>query len=132
MQNTNLGLLIIRSAIGILMLLHGLYKVFNGVEGIENMLHDKGMPGFMAYGVYLGEVAAPLFLIVGYRARLAALVLFINMSVIFFIAHPDQIFSLTEHWTWKLEIAGLYFFGSLGLFFTGAGRYALSHKNKWD
>ncbi len=128
----NIGLLILRFAIGSLMLFHGIAKLTNGVEGISNMLIGKGIPGFFAYGVYAGEVIAPILLIIGFRTRVAALILVINMLVIFFIAHPGDIFALTERGAWELELAGLYLFSSLALFFTGGGKFAVSSSNNWD
>ncbi len=128
----NIGLLILRFAIGSLMLFHGIAKLTNGVEGISNMLIGKGIPGFFAYGVYAGEVIAPILLIIGFRTRVAALILVINMQVIFFIAHPGDIFALTERGAWELELAGLYLFSSLALFFTGGGKFAVSSSNNWD
>ncbi|MEX1000701.1 MAG: DoxX family protein [Crocinitomicaceae bacterium] len=132
MKNQSLGILIIRLSLGILMLLHGIAKLSQGVAGIENMLESKGIPGFVAYGVYIGEVIAPLLLIVGYRTRIAAILLFLNMLVIVFIAHPENLLSVSSHGGWKMELAGLYLFGSLALIFMGGGDYALSSKNKWD
>lgn len=131
-KKIDLGLLINRLTIGILMLLHGLAKLSHGVEGIGGLLASKGLPEFLAYGVYVGEVLAPLAIIVGFRTRLAAVVLFINMLVITFMAHANDIFALSEHGGWKLELVGFYLFGSVVLFFTGSGKYALSHKNQWD
>ena len=128
----NTGLLILRLAVGGLMLFHGIAKLLNGVEGISNMLVGKGMPGFFAYGVYAGEVIAPILLMIGFRTRIAALILVINMLVIFLIAHPGDIFALPERGAWDLELAGLYLFGSLALFFTGGGKFAVSSSNKWD
>ncbi|MDX2445117.1 MAG: DoxX family protein [Bacteroidales bacterium] len=129
-QNT--GFLILRIALGSSMLLHGISKLLNGVEGISNMLIGKGIPGFLAYGVYAGEVIAPILLMIGFRTRIAALILVINMLVIFFIAHPGDIFALTEKGAWELELAGLYLFSSLALFFTGGGKFAVSSSNNWD
>jgi putative oxidoreductase len=37
------------------------------------MLADKGIPSFMAYGVYLTEIVAPLLILIGFRTRLASL-----------------------------------------------------------
>jgi len=132
MKNQNLGLLILRLALGILMLFHGISKLINGIDGIENMLDDQGIPGFFAFGVYLGEIVAPLLLVVGYRTKIAALLLFANMLVILFIAHPNELLTLNNHGAWSLELPGLYLLGSLALIFTGGGQYALSSGNRWD
>lgn len=130
MKNTNLGLLILRLSLGILMLLHGLAKL-KGVSFIEGTLEQKGLPSVLAYGVYIGEIIAPLMLIVGYRARFAALVLLINCLAIIYLGGYD-VFATTKYGGWAAELPGLFLFGALALIFTGGGRYAMSQKSSWD
>lgn len=132
MKNGSISLLIVRLSVGILMLFHGVGKIRYGISGIGDMLTQKGIPEFISYGVYLGEIVAPLMLILGFRTRIAALMLLINMLVIIFIAHPSDILAVTSHGTWKLELAGFYLAGSLVLLISGGGKYGLSHKKKWD
>ena len=50
-----LGVILLRWTLAILMLFHGWAKVTGGVGGIEGMLAGKGLPGVLAYGVYIGE-----------------------------------------------------------------------------
>ncbi len=75
------GKLLLRLVVGGLMLFHGLHKLFDGVDGISAMLVAKGLPGFIAYGVLVGEVVAPILLILGVLTRPAALVLAFTMAV---------------------------------------------------
>ena len=131
-RNADIGLLILRFSIGLMMLLHGIAKISHGVDGIAGMLNGIGLPGWIAFGVYMGEVVAPLFMMAGFRTRLASAVFIVNMLVILFIAHGSQLFSLSPMGGWVLELQGLYFFGAVALFFTGGGKYALSSKNSWD
>lgn len=131
-QSIHFGLLILRLTLGLLMLLHGYAKIMSGVGGIENTLIDKGLPGFIAYGVYVGEVIAPLLMIVGFRTRLAALIFAFNMLVAALLAHPTDIFALTERGIYSLETLALFLFGGLALFFTGGGKFAISTKSWWD
>jgi putative oxidoreductase len=126
------GLLILRISLGVLMLLHGIAKITGGVGGIENNLVDKGLPGFIAYGVYVGEVIAPLMMIVGFRTRLAALIFAFNMLVAALLVHPNDIFALTDRGIYSLETLALFLFGGLALFFTGGGKFAVSSKSWWD
>ena len=58
-KNTDLGLLILRIAVGGLMLQHGIAKL-NGVSNIKGMLFATGLPAFSAYGVYITEIVAPI------------------------------------------------------------------------
>lgn len=131
-RNMDVGLLILRISIGLMMLLHGIAKISHGVDGIAGMLEGFGLPGWIAFGVYMGEVVAPLLMMLGFRTRLASGVFLFNMLVILLIAHGSQLFSLSPMGGWVLELQGLYFFGALALFFTGGGKYALSSKNSWD
>jgi len=131
-KSINTGLLLMRITLGVLLFLHGFSKLVHGIDGIVGRMADTGLPGFFAYGVYLGEVVAPLLIIVGFRTRLAALIFAFNMLVALFIAHSDSIFALSRSGGWAVELIGLYFFGSLSLFFTGAGKYAVSTKSWWD
>jgi putative oxidoreductase len=131
-KNTDLGLLILRITLGGLMLFHGVAKIVHGIEGIQNMLINKGLPGFFAYGVFIGEIIVPILLILGFRTRVAALIFAFNMLVAMILAHSGDVFSISKHGGWAVELIALFLFGSLALFFTGGGKYALSKSNNWD
>jgi len=131
-RNTDLGLLILRLSVGILMLLHGISKLMNGIDGIEQMVVQAGLPSFFAYGAYIGEVIAPLLIIVGIATRPAAAILAFNCFTATLLVHSNDIFSLNAQGGWAIELLGLFFFGALALVFTGGGKYALSHKHIWD
>lgn len=131
-KNNDLGLLIIRLSIGILMLMHGIFKIGHGVGFIEQMIVDMGMPSFFAYGVYIGEVVASIFIILGFATRIAAIVFAINCMVAALMVNPGGILALNEVGGWDKELLGLYFFGAVALIFTGGGKYALSNKYIWD
>lgn len=128
----NIGLLVLRLSIGGLMLFHGYHKLINGIDGIMGLLNDIGLPGFLAYAVFLGELIAPVLLIIGYRARLASLFIATTMIVAIFLAHSDEIFKIGTHGNWAIEINGLYLLGSIAIIFLGGGKLGLSSSNKWD
>lgn len=128
----NSALLLLRLSLGIMMLFHGFSKLTHGVDGIGNMLSDKGIPYFIAYGVIIGEYIAPLLMIIGFRTKLASMVFAFTMVVAILLAHSSDIFTLSEHGSWAIELQGLYLFGSIALALTGAGKYAVSTKSKWD
>jgi putative oxidoreductase len=75
------GKLLLRVTIGVLVLLHGIFKLSAGVGFIGGMLAKAGLPGGLAYLVYVGEIVAPLLLIAGFWTRAAAGVIVINMIV---------------------------------------------------
>ncbi len=125
-KNTDLGLLLLRISVGGLMLFHGVSKLIHGISFlVDNM-------GAFGYAVYIGEVLAPIAILIGFRTRIAAVLLAITCVVAVATAHAQEIFTISEHGGYALELLGLYFFGALALFFTGAGKYAVSNKNQWD
>ena len=128
----NIGLLILRLSIGGLMLFHGYHKLISGIDSIVRMISEIGLPGSLAYTVFIGELIAPLFMIVGYRTRIASLFIAITMVVAIFLGHPNEFFKLGDHGSWALEINGLYLFGSLSILLLGGGKLALSSSSKWD
>ncbi|CAM3536744.1 DoxX family protein [Flavobacterium chungbukense] len=125
-KNTDLGLLLLRISTGGLMLFHGVSKLIHGISFlVDNM-------GAFGYAVYIGEVLAPIAILIGFRARIAAVLLAVTCVVAVATAHAQEIFTISEHGGYALELLALYLFGALALFFTGAGKYAVSSKNQWD
>lgn len=129
----DLGRLILRLALGILVLLHGLSKLFNGIGGIQSMLAAQGLPAFFAWGAYLGEVLGPILVILGIYNRLGALLIAVNMVAAIFLAHMGQLFLLTKSGGWQLELQGMFLFTAIALIFMGAGAYSLGGRNgRWN
>ena len=120
------GKLVLRLTIGILILLHGLAKLMNGVGFIEGMLASRGVPAFFAYAVYVGEVIAPVLLILGIYTRIAALLVAINMVVAIVLVHMGELFAMTKTGGWALELQGLFLFGAIAVALLGAGRYSVA------
>src|ERR1044072_6471345 len=89
--NADLGRLLLRITLGFCLLFHGVAKIQGGIDGIAHDLIALGAPGFIAYGVYVGEVLAPLLLILGFYSRLGAVLVEINMVFALGIAHRADI-----------------------------------------
>ncbi|MEQ8798423.1 MAG: DoxX family protein [Salinisphaeraceae bacterium] len=124
-NTADIGKLILRAYIGLAMLGHGIPKILGGIGGIEGMLANQGLPGLLAYGVYVGEVVAPVMLILGLYARIGGVLVVINMLFAIALAHTGEIFALTERGAWALELQGFFLFGGLVVALIGGGRYAL-------
>ena len=107
------GVLLLRWTLVILMIFHGWAKVTGGVSGIEGMLVGKGLPAFLAYGVYIGELVAPLFLLIGLWVVPAALVIAINMAVAVALAHSTHFLDITATGGWRLELQAFFFMTAL-------------------
>ena len=120
------GKLILRLTLRILMLLHGIAKIFGGVDGLEKMVAGAGLPSVLAYGVYLGEVLAPLLVIFGFFARFGAAIIVVNMLFAIFLAHRADLFLLTRSGGWALELQGFFLFTALALVFMRPGRFAIN------
>lgn len=131
-KNQSTALLTQRVTIGILILFHGIANTGSGFAFIKSVLVGHGIPEFLAYGAFLGEVMAPLLIIAGFRTRLAGLALAINMLVAILSAHAGDILSLNAFGAWAIELQLFYLLGGVALFFSGAGAYAASKDNFWD
>lgn len=131
-QNKEIGLLIQRLSVGILILFHGIANMNTNYSFIKGVLNGIGIPEFVAYLVFIGEIIAPILMIIGWRARLASLVLAFNMLIAILLVHTADIFTLNQFGGWGIELQSLFLFGSIAIFFLGAGRYAVSASSKWD
>lgn len=127
LDNADLGKLIIRLTLGGLMLFHGISKLINGIGFIEGQLASHGIPAFFAYGVYIGEVIAPLMVLLGYQTRIGALIIVFNMLVALALVHSHQLLTLGGNGGWALELQGFFLFTALALVFLGPGKYKLKN-----
>lgn len=114
--------------LGVLMLFHGYAKLRNGVSGIEGMLQGMGLPGWIAFGVYIGEVLAPILLIVGWYARVGGAIIAINMVFAIALAHSKQLLDLTKTGGWALELQAFFLLCGLVVALIGPGRYAINNR----
>ncbi|MEX0730906.1 MAG: DoxX family protein [Aquisalimonadaceae bacterium] len=126
--NDDLGKLILRLTLGILILLHGLAKITGGIGGIQGMLGGAGLPGFIAYGVYLGEVLGPIMIMIGWHTRIGALLIAINMLFAIGLAHTNELFAFTGTGGWALELQGMFLLTAVALIFTGPGAFSINRK----
>lgn len=128
-KSNDLALLVLRIAVGGLLLLHGIAKLRSGfdagLEGIEGMLNAKGLPESLAIGVYVGEVIAPLLLLVGWIVRIAAGTVAFNMLLSIWLAYGSAAFQLNQHGGLEVELNVLYLAGALALMLAGGGRFVL-------
>ena len=122
----DIGKLILRLTTAGLILFHGTSKLIHGVSFIGGALAASHVPSFIAYGVYLGEVVAPLFIIFGLWTRVASLVVVFNMIVAIALEAYRNTFVIQRTGAWGLEAEAFYLLTALVIFFLGAGRYSVT------
>jgi putative oxidoreductase len=122
----DLGKLLLRVGLGGLLLFHGVHKLLNGLEPIKVMLGNHNISQAVSYGVYLGELVAPVLIIVGLFSRIGGLVIAINMLVAVLLVHTGALMALTpETGGYALELQAFYLIGGLVVALLGAGRFSL-------
>lgn len=104
----DLGKLILRLTLGVLILLHGIAKISGGIAGIEKMLEGNGLPGFLALGVYVGEILAPILVVL--------------------LAHRADLLQLTKTGGWALELQAFFLFTAVAVALIGPGRFGINHR----
>ncbi|HWM42200.1 MAG TPA: DoxX family protein [Burkholderiales bacterium] len=124
----DLGKLILRLTLGVLILLHGIAKISGGSAGVEKMLEGAGLPSFFAAGVYVGEVLAPILVIIGFYARIGAALIVVNMLFAIMLAHRADLFVLTKTGGWALELQAFFLFTALALALIGPGRLSINQR----
>ncbi len=131
--NDDLGKLVLRATLAILILFHGVSKLINGIDPIMGMVTKAGLPAGLAFLVYVGEVIAPLMILFGIWARLGAVIVAINMIVAVALAHSTQLFTMGKTGGWALELQGFFFFTALAVALLGAGRYSMAGiSGRWN
>ena len=116
MENSN-SIRLLSIGLGTLLLFHGIDKVINGIDDIISMLESVGIPyaNYVALGVFVGEIVAPLLLIAGQYVRTAGGIVAFTMLVAILLAHRNDILTLGDHGAWSIELPVLFMIGGLTL-----------------
>ena len=126
-NNIEVARLILRMSLGILILFHGIHKMIYGIGGVKAMLSSSDIPTILAYGVYVGEIIAPIFIILGLYARVASLVLAFNMLAAIFLAYGFS-FSIAKYGGLSFESPLLFMIMAILVALLGSGKYAVNNK----
>nr|WP_288934598.1 DoxX family protein [uncultured Allomuricauda sp.] len=131
-RNKNIAIFLFRIAIPFTMLIYGIDKIKNGTGFIGSLLEAYGLPLFLANGVFVGEIIAPLMLLIGFRTRLAGLILSFNCLLAVLMAQTQNILTLNPFGGWSLDLLFIYIVAGIAFFYSGAGKHAISTNNSWD
>lgn len=133
--HANLGRLFLRLGVGGLMIFHGINKLIstNGHDGVKEMLAAKGLPELLWLGVPVGEVIAPLLILIGVATRISSIVVAATMAVAIYLAFGMDGFSIDPATGGiAVELNLLYLLSALALACIGSGNYsAYNGENKW-
>lgn len=126
MKNFDLGILFARLGLGVCLFMHGFAKILHGIGGVKSILTKAGLPEVMAYGSYIGEVVAPIMIILGIFSRIGALLVIGTSLTIMYAYHGlGNLLDLASTGGFKAEILYLYIALSLCIIFSGSGKYAI-------
>ncbi|WP_395044590.1 DoxX family protein [Flavobacterium sp.] len=131
--NKDLGLLLIRLIIGLLMAFYGYEKLSHFSEMASSDFWAKnvsflGMTGKTPLALTIfAELFCSVLLIFGLFSRISTMILMFCMGYIFLVVFPFSIINQGDNGH-EFNTAFVYFMIYLGLFFTGPGKYSLDHK----
>lgn len=125
-MSEHMGKLLLRLMLGGMMLFHGIDKATHGISFIKGLIVKQGLPEVLAYGVYAGEILAPLFIIIGWKSRWWAGIIAVNMMVAIYLTHLGSFLSLGKHGAWAMEVPMFYLVSAVLVVLLGSGKYAVS------
>ena len=113
-----------RIFISTIFIIEGLRKLFFQEQTIEFM-EAYGVPGILFFPSVIFEIFFPLLIIVGYRTKVASLVMILFILTVTIIFHTDfsnemQLIAFLKN----IAIAG----GFLIIFIKGAGKYSIDQR----
>ncbi len=121
-----------RFATGAVLVPHGIQKlVNNSAEGLAKAIAGHGLPAGLAFAwlAIFAESVGAICLAIGLFTRLAALVIWIEMTVIIVVFQWE----FGYFWTNRgVEYALLWWLLCLAIFFRGGGEYSIDRKIGWE
>jgi putative oxidoreductase len=129
----DIGKLLLRVSVALLILLHGIAKIRHGLGDVADAMVRLHLPVAVGNLIYIGEVLAPLLMIVGFVTRPAAAVVAGTMLVALVAGHPREIFAMTNHGGLLLEVQWMFMLAAAASAMLGAGRYSLGgREGRWN
>lgn len=122
----DVGKLILRFTIAFLLIFHGIGKIEHGIAWMHGPLSRFHLPFFIGYGVFVGEIVAPILIFVGFLTRPAALVVVFDLLMAIILVAHTRLFTLNRGGSYGLEVEAFFLLLGIVLFFQGPGRYSIT------
>jgi putative oxidoreductase len=123
--NADAGLLVLRVALAVILLFHGVFKFEHGIEWMRGPLGRLGLPLSAGYGAYVAELVAPVMLVAGAWTRIAAAIIAMDMLMAFVTVLGPSILTVRQGGGgWAIEIEAMILLTAVTLFLTGGGKYS--------
>jgi putative oxidoreductase len=121
-----LALLLMRLALGAIMVAHGYHKVFGGLNHFAHMVGGMGLPAWLGYVSALTELLGGLLLLVGFFTRPAAFAVCINLCVAIWKVHlHNGLIGSPDHPGYEFPLAAATL--AFALIFFGGGPISIDH-----
>ena len=120
------ALLVMRLAVGAIMIAHGYPKVFGGLHHHAEVVGKLGLPSWLGYVSSFTEFFGGLLILVGLLCRVAALAICVDLVVAIWKVHSHNgLMGSPDHagYEFPLAVAALAF----ALIFFGGGAISIDH-----
>ena len=118
-----LALLVMRLALGAVIVVHGYHKVFGGLHHHADLVASLGLPRWAAYVSAFAEFFGGILILIGLFTRIASFAICIDLSVAIAKVHFHNGLTGTNGYEFPLALAALAF----ALVFLGGGPIAFDH-----
>jgi len=121
-----LALLVMRLALGAIMVVHGYHKVFGGLHHHAQMVAGVGLPAWLGYVSSFTEFLGGLLILVGFFTRPAAFAVCLDLSVAIWKVHlHNGIIGSPDRPGYEFALAAAVL--AFALIFFGGGPIAFDH-----
>lgn len=118
----DLALAVLRIGFSGMLLTHGISKISMLLENPSGFSDPLGVGNTVSLILaIIGEVVAPIFIILGFKTRIAAIPVIVTMGVAAFVVHGQDSLATKEK-------ALLYMLGFIVIALVGAGKYSVDKK----
>lgn len=118
-----LALVVVRLALGIIMVTHGYSKVFGGLRHHAQFVGSLGLPTWLGYVSAFGEFLGGILVLAGFFTRAAAFVLLVDLIVAIWKVHWHSGLTGDHGYEFPFAAAALAF----ALIFFGGGAISFDH-----